>query len=120
MAAVAWQGRGEGGGRGSRDAGGRDLIPHILPIHPLIFPVHPAAHACPAPPAAAAGKGKAAAEEAEGAGAGEKKPFEGDDGIALATMDIFAGVGGLSEGMHQAGAWGLLQNAPCWRAVRLC
>lgn len=29
--------------------------------------------------------------------------FPGDDGIALATMDIFAGCGGLSEGMHQAG-----------------
>lgn len=46
------------------------------------------------------GKGKVAASPVD---AEEASRFPGDDGVALATMDIFAGVGGLSEGMHQAG-----------------
>ncbi len=41
--------------------------------------------------------------EASAATAAAASAFPGDDGIALATMDIFAGCGGLSEGMHQAG-----------------
>lgn len=41
--------------------------------------------------------------EASAAAAAAASAFPGDDGVALATMDIFAGCGGLSEGMHQAG-----------------
>jgi hypothetical protein len=36
----------------------------------------------------------------DGAAAQDKQP---DASLALATMDIFAGCGGLSEGMHQVG-----------------
>jgi DNA (cytosine-5)-methyltransferase 1 len=47
----------------------------------------------------------------------------GNDGIALATMDIFAGVGGLSEGMHQAGAaytqWAIEYESPAADAFKL-
>lgn len=64
-----------------------------LPVHPL--PGESKA------PASDKGKGKVGEEAASsGASAGA---FPGDDGVALATMDIFAGCGGLSEGMHQAG-----------------
>ncbi len=46
-----------------------------------------------------------------------------NDGIALATLDIFAGCGGLSEGLAQAGAaesrWAIEYEAPAAEAFRL-
>lgn len=64
----------------------------------------PAKKATAAPPAefpAAKGKAKAEAPAGGATGAmGEDAP-PAADGLALATMDIFAGCGGLSEGMHQ-------------------
>lgn len=47
----------------------------------------------------------------------------GEEGLALATMDIFAGCGGLSEGLHQAGAavskWAIEYEAPAAEAFKL-
>lgn len=71
-------------------------------------------------------------EVKEGAGAPQTAPerivsssahqYAVDDGIALATMDIFAGCGGLSEGMHQAGAaytkWAIEYEAPAADAFK--
>lgn len=58
---------------------------------------------------------------ASGVGAGTS--HSGNDGIALSTMDIFAGVGGLSEGMHQAGAaytkWAIEYESPAADAFKL-
>jgi DNA (cytosine-5)-methyltransferase 1 len=92
----------------------------------------------PAPPPAAAkaaaakGKGKAsAADKGKGKAGAAPAPmdtsggsaFPGDDGVSLATMDIFAGCGGLSEGMHQAGAahtrWAVEYESPAADAFRL-
>jgi DNA (cytosine-5)-methyltransferase 1 len=55
--------------------------------------------------ASAKGKGKAsAAAPASAAASDHGHANESGDPIRLATMDIFAGCGGLSEGMRQAGA----------------
>jgi hypothetical protein len=47
----------------------------------------------------------------------------GADGLAMATMDIFAGCGGLSEGMHQAGVadtkWAIEYESPAADAFKL-
>ncbi|KAK9839548.1 hypothetical protein WJX84_003539, partial [Apatococcus fuscideae] len=87
----------------------------------------------------ASAKGKASAVQANGKGkttaAVTELPSSGavsgarqekrdiDDGIALATMDIFAGCGGLSEGLHQAGAafsrWAIEYEGPAAEAFRL-
>lgn len=46
-----------------------------------------------------------------------------DDGLALMTMDIFAGCGGLSEGLHRAGAartkWAIEYEQPAAEAFKL-
>ena len=65
--------------------------------------------------AAAAAKGKTQQQQ--------QQQCDGSDGIALATMDIFAGCGGLSEGMHQAGAayakWAIEYEVPAADAFKL-
>ena len=47
----------------------------------------------------------------------------GEDGISLPTMDIFAGCGGLSEGLHQVGAahtvWAVEYEKPAAEAFKL-
>ncbi len=77
-------------------------------------------------PAAAAGKEKG---EGKGAKAGSSKeaaePMEVDgqegagaaDGVAMRSLDIFAGCGGLSEGMHQAGVAETRWVVGVWRGV---
>ena len=46
-----------------------------------------------------------------------------DDGLTLATMDIFAGCGGLSEGLHRAGAartkWAIEYEQPAAEAFKV-
>jgi DNA (cytosine-5)-methyltransferase 1 len=46
-----------------------------------------------------------------------------NDGISLATLDIFAGCGGLSEGLSQAGAaesrWAIEYEHPAAEAFKL-
>ena len=56
------------------------------------------------------GKGKVAAAPAAGSSdcaavdeVEQRDVFEEESAVAMASMDIFAGCGGLSEGMHQAG-----------------
>jgi DNA (cytosine-5)-methyltransferase 1 len=74
--------------------------------------------------ASAADKGKGKAPAADGAGA-SADAAEGavDDSLAMATMDIFAGCGGLSEGMHQAGVadtkWAIEYESPAADAFKL-
>ncbi|PSC75867.1 DNA (cytosine-5)-methyltransferase 1-like [Micractinium conductrix] len=76
------------------------------------------AAAAKAPKADKKGKGKVVEEAAPAA-----SRIPGDDGIALKTMDIFAGCGGLSEGMHQAGAaiskWGIEYERPAAAAFEV-
>lgn len=63
-------------------------------------------------------KGKAPIDEAPAA-----ITKEVDDPVALATMDIFAGCGGLSEGMHQAKAavtkWAIEYEEPAAESFKL-
>ncbi|DBB09374.1 TPA: hypothetical protein ACH3X3_007949 [Trebouxia sp. C0006] len=70
---------------------------------------------------AASGKGKGAVQE-EAATASDRAHAE-DDGIALRTMDIFAGCGGLSEGFQQARAavckWAIEYEHPAAEAFKL-
>ena len=67
--------------------------------------------------------GSSDVEMKDASGAGARTSHSGNDGIALATMDIFAGVGGLSEGMHQAGAaytkWAIEYESPAADAFKL-
>ena len=59
----------------------------------------------------------------KGKSAGKTVEKHENDGISLATMDIFAGCGGLSEGMHQAGAattkWAIEYEYPAAEAFKL-
>ena len=79
--------------------------------------------------AAAAGKGKDAAAAGASttagtsAGTSTSPGSAGAEGLAMATMDIFAGCGGLSEGMHQAGVadtkWAIEYEEPAANAFQL-
>ncbi|BDA51554.1 DNA (cytosine-5)-methyltransferase 1B [Coccomyxa sp. Obi] len=76
-------------------------------------------------------KGKAAAHDSgkgkiggvAAAAPASDAPAAADDGLALATMDIFAGCGGLSEGLHRAGAartkWAIEYEAPAAEAFKI-
>ncbi|KAL0027901.1 hypothetical protein WJX79_001540 [Trebouxia sp. C0005] len=70
---------------------------------------------------AVSGKGKGTVQE-EAATASDRAPAV-DDGIALRTMDIFAGCGGLSEGFQQARAavckWAIEYEHPAAEAFKL-
>jgi hypothetical protein len=58
--------------------------------------------------AAAAGDGATAMEvdgQAAAAAGGQQQQQQLDASLAMSSMDIFAGCGGLSEGMHQVGMW---------------
>lgn len=75
-------------------------------------------------PPCLAGKGKVGAEAGT-----ESYQADGIDGLALRTLDIFAGVGGLSAGMEQAGkpepaaTTAVLAAYPCspwWLSARVC
>lgn len=56
-------------------------------------------------------------------GTEQQKQEGGDEGLAMATMDIFAGCGGLSEGMHQAKVadtkWAIEYEQPAADAFKL-
>ncbi|KAK9918243.1 hypothetical protein WJX75_002529 [Coccomyxa subellipsoidea] len=85
-----------------------------------------------APAAESSSKGKAAAQ-ADDSGKGKTgslnvaaPPSDAaakDDGLTLATMDIFAGCGGLSEGLHRAGAartkWAIEYEQPAAEAFKV-
>jgi DNA-cytosine methyltransferase len=55
--------------------------------------------------------------------ASDQRSADGGDGISLPTMDIFAGCGGLSEGLHQVGAahtvWAVEYEKPAAEAFKL-
>ena len=96
------------GVRSAVQAGGNQAAP-LPPLLARKLPRSP-------PPAPPAGKGKVVEEAAPAA-----SRIPGDDGIALKTMDIFAGCGGLSEGMHQAGQWRqAVALSPSVRALLCC
>ena len=50
-------------------------------------------------------------------------PAAADDSLVLATVDIFAGCGGLSEGLYRAGAartkWAIEYEAPAAEAFKI-
>ena len=72
----------------------------------------------PKPAKSAKAKGKAPVDESPSIVAKEV-----DDPVALATMDIFAGCGGLSEGMHQAKAavtkWAIEYEEPAAESFKI-
>jgi hypothetical protein len=61
--------------------------------------------------------------QVDGAAAAAAAAAEPDNSLAMATMDIFAGCGGLSEGMHQAGVadtkWAIEYEQPAADAFKL-
>ncbi|KAL3133378.1 hypothetical protein ABBQ38_007248 [Trebouxia sp. C0009 RCD-2024] len=68
-------------------------------------------------------KGKGAAQAEQPAASTSGRGHAEDDGIALHTMDIFAGCGGLSEGFQQARAavckWAIEYEHPAAEAFKL-
>lgn len=104
---------------------GRMCNPKEKTVHMLPAQVKLATSACSQTvKAAARGKGKAAAapvaEEGDGScGDGTGGP----EGSKLVTLDIFAGCGGLSEGLHQSGVtdtkWAIEYEHPAAEAFKL-
>ena len=84
----------------------RPRVRHLNVVSPLSYPTHNFGCSYPTLIPAGKGKGKAAPSEAQPDQQVEEPTsdiFEEESAVAMASMDIFAGCGGLSEGMHQAG-----------------